>query len=31
MTWPHILARVLVAEQIWRAISILANHPYHRD
>jgi 23S rRNA (pseudouridine1915-N3)-methyltransferase len=31
MTWPHMLARTLLCEQIWRAISILTNHPYHRD
>lgn len=31
MTWPHLLARALLAEQIWRAVSILSNHPYHRD
>ncbi|CAK0779961.1 Ribosomal RNA large subunit methyltransferase H [Azospirillaceae bacterium] len=31
MTWPHMLVRVLVAEQIYRAQQILAGHPYHRD
>jgi len=30
MSWPHLLARTLLMEQIWRAISILSNHPYHR-
>jgi len=29
-TWPHLLARALLAEQVYRAITILANHPYHR-
>jgi 23S rRNA (pseudouridine1915-N3)-methyltransferase len=30
MTWPHMLVRALLAEQLWRAHSILIGHPYHR-
>ncbi len=30
MTWPHQLVRILVAEQLYRAVTILSGHPYHR-
>ena len=30
-TWPHLLVRAMLAEQFFRATSILANHPYHRE
>jgi 23S rRNA (pseudouridine1915-N3)-methyltransferase len=31
MTWPHQMVRLMLAEQAYRAVTILSGHPYHRD
>ena len=31
MTLPHLMARVILIEQLYRSLSIIINHPYHRD
>ena len=30
-TWPHMMVRLMLAEQLYRATTILSGHPYHRD